>query len=49
MLAYGKFREKLGEWLKMIPTTWPTVPPNFHPMGRSLIVRRAAALIEKSA
>lgn len=44
-----KFREKLGEWLRLIKNMWPECPVRITPDSPSLVIEPAAALSERSA
>jgi hypothetical protein len=44
-----KFREKLGEWLRIIKNMWPECPARITPEGQYLMIEPAAALNERSA
>ena len=44
-----KFREKLESWLEVIRAMWPECPARIDHAGNYLLIRPAAALVEKGA
>jgi hypothetical protein len=44
-----KFREKLESWLEVIRAMWPECPARIDRAGNYLLIRPAAALVEKGA
>ena len=44
-----KFREKLESWLEVIRAMWPECPARIDNTGNYLLLRPAAALVEKGA